>query len=580
MILKFRVREQTIRLQSTKAEPRQGSKEYLELQFSFSSGWNDLLKYVYLQHGEVSVPHDLADGSVIVDEYFTEQTEFNVTLFGKSANDSVEVPTNVITVFLKESNNLWEKDAPEPQNSWVVQVIDARDEALAAAIRAENAAIHQPYPNSETGTWWVWNVETGKYEDTGEPSRGETGPQGPTGPAGADGKDGAGIDITGATVGQIAKITAVDDTGKPTAWEAIDIPQSDWEQTDESAADYVKNRPFGNFEHHNIDFYLYREDGGKVEKAPMFDELLNVVGEKTARIELHGSIYCQGTAVTVIDEADGNIRITFTSDDNLNELVFSGQYGNLTDLTINKSNITWDTWNTYSLFIDGLTYTIYQKLSKGSVEGTLPYVYEKDYIPVSGGDDSWITRSIESINPIFQLSGASAGQTVKITAVDESGKPTAWEAVDMPIGGGGETWELIAEIDFDVDAANNVSVWEYKNLPNYKELAYKKVGLVGSTETASGISISINDSYANYSGIQYSKKNGQSNGWGKILLLPFGWIHVNSGSANLPTNYAFTGLQTMYNAIPFDGDSITSVKLFSHSTYKIAGGKLSLYGRR
>ena len=124
MILKFRVREQTIRLQSTKAEPRQGSKEYLELQFSFSSGWNDLLKYVYIQHGEVSVPHDLADGPVIVDEYFTEQTEFNVTLFGRSADGSVEVPTNVITVFLKESNNLWEKDAPEPQNSWFVQVVE------------------------------------------------------------------------------------------------------------------------------------------------------------------------------------------------------------------------------------------------------------------------------------------------------------------------------------------------------------------------------------------------------------------------------------------------------------------------
>lgn len=168
MILKFRVYEQTISLQATKSEPRQGSRDYLELQFSFSPDWNDLLKYVYIQHGEVSVPHDLVDGSVIVDEYFTEQTEFNVTLFGKSADGSIEVPTNVITVLLKESNNLWVKDAPEPQNSWFVQVADARDEALAAAVRAENAAIHQPYPNEETGTWWVWSAETGKYEDTGE----------------------------------------------------------------------------------------------------------------------------------------------------------------------------------------------------------------------------------------------------------------------------------------------------------------------------------------------------------------------------------------------------------------------------
>ena len=176
------------------------------------------------------------------------------------------------------------------------------------------------------------------------------------------------------------------------------------------------------------------------------------------------------------------------------------------------------------------------------------------------------------------ITGAQVGQIAKITAVDTDGKPTAWETVDMPTGG--ETWELIAEIDFDVDAANDVFVWEYKNLPNYKELAYRKVSLVGSTETASGLTISINDSLPNHSSIQYAKKGEQSNGWGKILLLPFGWIHVTSGSANSPTNYAFGGLQTIYNAIPFDGDSITSVKLNSHTVYKIAGGKLSLYGRR
>lgn len=190
MILKFKVYEQTISLQSTNSEPRQGSKDYLELQFSFSSDWNDLLKYVYLQHGEVSVPHDLVEESIIVDEYFTEQTEFNVTLFGKSADGSVEVPTNVVTVFLKESNNLWVKDAPEPQNSWFVQVVDARDEALAAAIRAENAAIHQPYLNAKTGTWWVWNAETGQYEDTGEVTKGDTGPVGPQGPQGPQGVEG------------------------------------------------------------------------------------------------------------------------------------------------------------------------------------------------------------------------------------------------------------------------------------------------------------------------------------------------------------------------------------------------------
>lgn len=64
---------------------------------------------------------------------------------------------------------------------------------------------------------------------------------------GDPGKDGAGMDITGATVGQIAKITAVDASGVPTAWSPADMPeqvQPDWNQNDSTALDYVKNRPF------------------------------------------------------------------------------------------------------------------------------------------------------------------------------------------------------------------------------------------------------------------------------------------------------------------------------------------------
>jgi len=34
----------------------------------------------------------------------------------------------------------------------------------------------------------------------------------------------------------------VDSTGRPTAWEAVDIVQPDWDQNDPTAADYVKNR--------------------------------------------------------------------------------------------------------------------------------------------------------------------------------------------------------------------------------------------------------------------------------------------------------------------------------------------------
>lgn len=81
----------------------------------------------------------------------------------------------------------------------------------------------------------------GEKGDTGATGpQGETGPAGPAGPQGPKGepgKDGAGMDITGATVGQIAKITAVDETGKPTAWEPVDMPSGGGESTFEKVVE-------------------------------------------------------------------------------------------------------------------------------------------------------------------------------------------------------------------------------------------------------------------------------------------------------------------------------------------------------
>lgn len=83
----------------------------------------------------------------------------------------------------------------------------------------------------------------GEKGDKGDPGaqgiRGEKGETGPAGPKGADGKDGAGMDVIGAKVGQIAKITAVDSAGKPTEWEPVDLPSGGEEfiQTIPMAAD-------------------------------------------------------------------------------------------------------------------------------------------------------------------------------------------------------------------------------------------------------------------------------------------------------------------------------------------------------
>ena len=72
--------------------------------------------------------------------------------------------------------------------------------------------------------------EQGPKGDTGETGAqgpkgdtGEQGPQGETGPQGPAGPAGAGLDVTGAIVGQTVKIAAVDDNGVPTAWVPVDM---------------------------------------------------------------------------------------------------------------------------------------------------------------------------------------------------------------------------------------------------------------------------------------------------------------------------------------------------------------------
>ena len=66
---------------------------------------------------------------------------------------------------------------------------------------------------------------------------------GKDGADGIPGKDGAGMDITGATVGQIAKISAVDENGKPTKWEPVDMASGGGGETWEKLVDASLSEP-------------------------------------------------------------------------------------------------------------------------------------------------------------------------------------------------------------------------------------------------------------------------------------------------------------------------------------------------
>lgn len=93
-----------------------------------------------------------------------------------------------------------------------------------------------------------------------------------------------------------------------------------------------------------------------------------------------------------------------------------------------------------------------------------------------------ILEYVDSKQDMLIQSGASVGQIAKITAVDSGGKPTAWEAVDMPSGGvaldttltqSGKAADAKATGDtirsLSNEIANGVSWNELKDKPFYLE---------------------------------------------------------------------------------------------------------------
>ena len=165
----------------------------------------------------------------------------------------------------------------------------------------------------DNGNWYLGTTDTGKPSrgatgakgDAGATGpQGETGPAGPAGPqgpAGAPGKDGAGMDITGATVGQIAKITAVDESGKPTGWEPVDMPSGGG----------------GELTWHGWDNVIVPEGG-----LNAFDFTVLASGEKLSDHKVKGMFIYSPSAVSAMDDVDAAASLIVNEDYKFNLATF------------------------------------------------------------------------------------------------------------------------------------------------------------------------------------------------------------------------------------------------------------------
>lgn len=167
------------------------------------------------------------------------------------------------------------------------------------------------------------------------------------------------------------------------------------------------------------------------------------------------------------------------------------------------------------------------------------------------------------------ITGATVGQIAKITAVDTDGKPTAWEPVDMPTGGGGELWETINGMTL-ADAVNTVTVNEDSG---GNAIALKKVRIL-----IEGSATSAQDLFLNNARYIRASVVGTAASVGALAAEPFcGKMYCFA----VPNNIA------NYAAVPppaniFSGEiTITEIKLIVNNSGTFsAGTKFTVEGVR
>lgn len=129
----------------------------------------------------------------------------------KATKDDLVKHTNIVKTYVNKSLS-GDLDWPviPTEFTQIEQAVKGYAEsAKESATKAENAAVHSPIIG-ENGNWFVWDFTKSEYVDSGKP-------------ASIGGGTDISLGIAGATVGQIAKITEVDETGKPTKWEPVDM---------------------------------------------------------------------------------------------------------------------------------------------------------------------------------------------------------------------------------------------------------------------------------------------------------------------------------------------------------------------
>ena len=220
--------------------------------------------------------------------------------------------------------------------------------------------------------------------------------------------------------------------------------------------------------------------------------------------------------------------------------------------------------------------TLYSKLDAVSYEGS-SYIFASD-TPATGAipgiDGEWQLMAQKG-DLSLGVTGATVGQIAKISAVDENGKPTKWEPVDMPSAESKKEWTKIIDVEI-----TEATVSFFKNgLNNCTEIYAVWGGIQNATSTDSALALEINGVSVSNS-FALNKRSG-SGVYGYSIAKYNGqvWLAMRSGGAISSENISPHSLVSPYNTVANVGKA-TKIKLtVMNASYAPVSGKLEVFAR-
>lgn len=186
----------------------------------------------------------------------------------------------------------------------------------------------------------------------------------------------------------------------------------------------------------------------------------------------------------------------------------------------------------------------------------------------------------------ISITGATVGQTVKISAVDENGVPTAWLPTDFPSGGGsGGEWEKIIDFTiseqvgaFEVSTGIDGNPFELTELIVwFKQAVIEKGSYPYFTITTNNgnalpaMNWGVGTSFKTYGAYVKLHADGSAHAFSADLN------NLPRGAANIEP---LMNLSSVGGAIANFGNGISSFKIHANNQLFAVGTRLILYGVR